>query len=120
MGAANAVWVLAAVKRLVGIILVVPLWATGLRKAPQLTFANWKELGPVGLFSFLAHTFRVLALGSGAVSFAQTLKAWYPVFAAGNGALILNDIDHPMVYAALIPIVAGVGHASLTDEFWFT
>jgi len=37
------------------------------------------------------------------------------VFAAGTNALILKDIDHPLVYAALIPIIAGVGLASLKE-----
>jgi solute carrier family 35 protein E1 len=29
--------------------------------------------------------------------------------------LLLQDIDHPMVYAALIPIIGGVGLASLKE-----
>ena len=44
---------------------------TGIRKAPQLTLDNWKELSPVGLWASLAHAFSVMALGAGAVSFGQ-------------------------------------------------
>ena len=36
-------------------------------------------------------------------------------FAAFTNALILKDIDHPMVYAALLPIIGGVGLASLKE-----
>merc|ERR1712146_223777 len=56
-----------------------------------------------------------LALGAGAVSFAQIVKAAEPVFAAATNALLLKDIDHPMVYAALLPIISGVGLASLKE-----
>merc|ERR1711871_1758963 len=55
------------------------------------------------------------ALGAGAVSFAQIAKAAEPVFAAATNALLLKDIDHPMGYAALLPIIGGVGLASLKE-----
>merc|ERR1711998_427598 len=84
----------------------------GIRKAPELTADNWKELSPVGLFASLAHAFSVLALGAGAVSFGQIVKAGEPVFAAATNALVLKDLDHPMVYLALLPIIGGVGDAS--------
>jgi solute carrier family 35 protein E1 len=103
------------VQLLVGVLFVVPLWLTGIRKAPALTTENWKELSPVGLWASLAHAFSVLALGAGAVSFGQIVKAGEPVFAAATNAVLLKDIDHPLVYAALLPIIAGVGLASLKE-----
>jgi len=63
----------------------------------------------------LAHAFSVLALGAGAVSFGQIVKAGEPVFAAATNALLLKDIDHPVVYLALLPIIGGVGLASLKE-----
>jgi len=114
-GHSNAHWALSAVQLLVGVLFVVPLWITGIRKAPALTLDNWKELSPVGLFTCLAHAFSVLALGAGAVSFGQIVKAAEPVFAAATNAILLNDIDHPMVYLALLPIIGGVGLASLKE-----
>ena len=62
----------------------------GIRKAPELTADNWKELSPVGLWASLAHAFSVLALGAGAVSFGQIVKAAEPVFAAGTNAVLLG------------------------------
>jgi solute carrier family 35 protein E1 len=114
-GASNLHWALSAAQLFVGVLFVLPLWATGLRKAPELTTDNWKELSPVGLWASLAHAFSVLALGAGAVSFGQIVKAAEPVFAASTNAILLKDIDHPMVYAALIPIIGGVGLASLKE-----
>lgn len=112
-GHSNAHWALSAAQLFVGVLFVLPLWLTGARKAPSMTMDNWKELSPVGLWASLAHAFSVLALGAGAVSFGQIVKAAEPVFAAATNAVLLKDIDHPMVYAALIPIIGGVGLASL-------
>jgi len=114
-GQSNAHWALSAVQLLVGVLFVVPCWLTGLRNKPDLTAENWKELSPVGLWASLAHAFSVLALGAGAVSFGQIVKAGEPVFAAATNALLLKDIDHPMVYLALLPIIGGVGLASLKE-----
>mmetsp|Transcript_22187 Transcript_22187/g.37138 ORF Transcript_22187/g.37138 Transcript_22187/m.37138 type:complete len:396 (+) Transcript_22187:61-1248(+) len=114
-GASNAHWALSAVQLLVGVLFVVPLWLTGLRKAPEMSADNWKEIAPVGLFASLAHAFSVLALGAGAVSFGQIVKAAEPVFAAATNAIVLKDIDHPLVYCALLPIIGGVGLASLKE-----
>jgi len=114
-GASNAHWALSAVQLAVGVLFVVPQWMAGIRKAPELTADNWKELSPVGLWASLAHAFSVLALGAGAVSFGQIVKAAEPVFAAGTNAVLLGDIDHPLVYASLIPIIGGVGLASLKE-----
>jgi solute carrier family 35 protein E1 len=114
-GHANAHWALSAVQLLVGVIFVIPMWLTGVRKAPDMTADNWKEMAPIGLFASLAHAFSVLALGAGAVSFGQIVKAGEPVFAAATNALLLKEIDHPIVYAALLPIIGGVGLASLKE-----
>jgi solute carrier family 35 protein E1 len=114
-GASNLHWALSALQLFVGVLFVVPMWLTGLRDKPKMTGDNWKELSPVGLWASLAHAFSVLALGAGAVSFGQIVKAAEPVFAATTNAVLLRDIDHPMVYLALLPIIGGVGLASLKE-----
>ena len=114
-GHSNAHWALSAFQLLVGVLFVTPMWLVGLREKPNMTSENWKEIAPVGLFASLAHAFSVLALGAGAVSFGQIVKSAEPVFAAATNAILLGDIDHPMVYAALIPIIGGVGLASLKE-----
>jgi len=114
-GGSNLHWALSAVQLLVGVIFCIPLWVSGIRKAPKLTADNWKELAPVGLFASLAHAFSVLALGAGAVSFGQIVKAGEPVFAAATNAILLKQIDHPVVYLCLLPIIGGVGLASLKE-----
>jgi len=115
LGASNAHWALSAAQLAFGIIFVVPMWAAGLRKKPEMSTDNWKEMVPAGFFSSLAHAFSVMALGAGAVSFGQIVKAGEPVFAAATNAVLLKEVDHPLVYAALLPIIAGVGLASLKE-----
>lgn len=114
-GHSNAHWALSAIQLFTGVVFVVPMWLTGLRAAPKLTLDNWKALAPVGLWASLAHAFSVLALGAGAVSFGQIVKAGEPVFAAATSAVFLKEIDHPVVYLALLPIIGGVGLASLKE-----
>jgi len=114
-GHSNAHWALSAIQLFVGVLFVIPMWLTGVRKSPELTADNWKQLAPVGLFASLSHAFSVLALGAGAVSFGQIVKAGEPVFAAGTNAILLGQVDHPVVYLALLPIIGGVGLASLKE-----
>jgi hypothetical protein len=47
------------------------LWIPGIRKTPILSNADIKSLAPIGLFAAAAHGGSVLAMGAGAVSFAQ-------------------------------------------------
>jgi hypothetical protein len=89
-GGSNLHWALAACQLLVGVMLVVPMWLTGLRKAPELSADNWKELAPVGLWASLSHAFSVLSMAVGAVSFGQIVKAGEPVFAAATNAILLK------------------------------
>jgi len=114
-GVSNAHWALSALQLFVGVLFVIPMWITGIRKPPEMSMDNWKEIAPVGLWASLAHAFSVLALGAGAVSFGQIVKAAEPVFAAGTNAVLLGQIDHPVVYLALLPIIGGVGLASLKE-----
>jgi solute carrier family 35 protein E1 len=114
-GANNAVWALSAMQLLVGVLCVLPLWITGIRPAPKMTLADWKEMAPVGIWAAMAHSLSVLALSAGAVSFGQIVKAGEPVFAAATNAFMLGDYDHPMVYLTLLPIIGGVAVATVTE-----
>lgn len=108
-------WALAAVQLLVGACFVIPQWVLGVRAKPGLTLAQWKALAPIGVFNAAAHGASVLALGAGAVSFGQIVKAGEPVHAALTGAVLLKEIDHPLVYLSLLPIIGGVALASLKE-----
>merc|ERR1719454_680831 len=91
------------------------LWASGLRKAPKLNPGWWKTLAPIGAAHALGHAGAVIALGAGAVSFAQTVKAAEPVFTCVLSYFVLGTVFKWPVYASLIPIIAGVSLASLKE-----
>jgi len=108
-------WTMTVVSLFVGIPYVLLLWASGLRKAPKLNPGWWKTLMPIGAAHALGHAGAVIALGAGAVSFAQTVKAAEPVFTCVLSYFVLGTVFKWQVYATLFPIIAGVSLASLKE-----
>eukprot|EP00571_Detonula_confervacea_P010270 CAMPEP_0172298170 /NCGR_PEP_ID=MMETSP1058-20130122/937_1 /TAXON_ID=83371 /ORGANISM="Detonula confervacea, Strain CCMP 353" /LENGTH=323 /DNA_ID=CAMNT_0013007421 /DNA_START=37 /DNA_END=1008 /DNA_ORIENTATION=+ len=112
----HAHWFVACAQLVVGIVWSAIMWGTGMRKTPNLTAADIASCVPIGLFACLSHAGSVLAMGVGAVSFAQIVKACEPVFAAIIGILVPPmDIKPMLAYAMLIPIVGGVGIACIKE-----
>jgi solute carrier family 35 protein E1 len=93
-------WMMSLSSLFVGVPWVMLLWATGIRKTPEIPAEGWKKLAPIGLTHAVGHAGSVIALGAGAVSFAQTVKA---------------TVFKWQVYASLFPIIAGVSIASLKE-----
>merc|ERR1719327_1089644 len=115
--ALNAValpWTAATIHLATGIPYVLFLWATGLRAAPKLSTENIKNLSPVTAGHLGTHG-GVVASGAGAVSFMQIVKASEPVVSCILSATILGQVYSLPVYLTLIPIVGGVGLASLKE-----
>ena len=108
-------WTMTVVSLFVGIPWVLMLWATGIRKAPKLDWKGMKTLLPIGAAHALGHAGAVIALGAGAVSFAQTVKAAEPVFTCVLSYFVLGTVFKPQVYASLFPIIVGVSLASLKE-----
>merc|ERR1719453_1912292 len=108
-------WTMTVVSLFVGIPWVLMLWATGIRKAPKIDMKGWKVLLPIGAAHALGHAGAVIALGAGAVSFAQTVKAAEPVFTCVLSYIVLGTVFKWQVYASLFPIIAGVSLASLKE-----
>lgn len=112
----HAHWFVATAQLVVGIAWSATMWATGLRKIPNLTASDIAACIPIGLFASLAHSGSVLASAVGAVSFAQIVKACEPAFAAVVGLLIPPmDVKPILAYMMLLPIVGGVGLACVKE-----
>lgn len=112
----HAHWTIACLQLVVGMVWSLTMWGTGLRKVPKLTASDLTACIPIGLCMCVAHAGSVLAMGMGAVSFAQIVKACEPVFAAVIGLLVPPvDIKPALAYAMLIPIVGGVGIACVKE-----
>jgi len=108
-------WTTAFVQMFMGVVYVVPLWLSGLRKAPQVNFDNIKNVSPIALMHALAHVTAVISLGAGAVSFAHIVKASDPVVTCLLNFLLLGQVLPAQVYATLIPIIGGVAIASMKE-----
>mmetsp|Transcript_58156 Transcript_58156/g.161066 ORF Transcript_58156/g.161066 Transcript_58156/m.161066 type:complete len:264 (-) Transcript_58156:54-845(-) len=108
-------WTMALIQLFAGIPYVMLLWATGLRKAPVLTKENIKNLTPSALCHLGTHVGAVLSLGAGAVSFTHIVKASEPVVSALLTAVFLKEFLPIPVYLSLLPVIGGVGLASLKE-----
>mmetsp|Transcript_24691 Transcript_24691/g.44606 ORF Transcript_24691/g.44606 Transcript_24691/m.44606 type:complete len:327 (+) Transcript_24691:249-1229(+) len=112
----HAHWFVACAQLVVGMLWSMVMWGTGMRKTPNLTASDIAACVPIGLCACLGHAGSVLAMGVGAVSFAQIVKACEPVFAAAIGILMPPVEFKPVLaYAMLIPIVGGVGIACIKE-----
>ena len=74
-----------------------------------------KSLGSVGFYQALTHASGVIALGAGAVSFTQVVKASEPAFTAAISAFFFSEYLPWQCYTALIPVMIGVSMASVTE-----
>ena len=88
---------------------------SGLRKAPKLSFDNIKTLSSQAFFLAATHVAGVISFGAGAISFTHILKATEPVWSALILALGFKEFLPLPVYLSLVPIMAGVGLASLKE-----
>jgi len=112
----HAHWFVAAAQLVVGIVWSLSCWVLGIRKTPKLNGADIAKCIPIGLCSAIAHAGSVLAMGVGAVSFAQIVKACEPVFAAVVGILVPPvDVKPPLAYIMLLVIIGGVGLACVKE-----
>merc|ERR1719162_1630558 len=108
-------WTIATIQMATGIAYFVPLWLTGVRKMPNLKMDDMKVLIPVAACHTGVHVGAVIALGAGAVSFAHIVKASESVVTCAFSALLLGQTFSLPVYLSLIPIIGGVGIASMKE-----
>ncbi len=103
----------AAIQTMLGIPLFLPIW---LYKWPKnLKEVSMMSLAKVSLSHSLGNLATVYSLGSGSVSFTHVIKAAEPIFSAIFSAVLMKSYFPIEVYAALLPIVFGVGLASATE-----
>ncbi|KAA8494822.1 Glucose-6-phosphate/phosphate translocator 1, chloroplastic [Porphyridium purpureum] len=114
-------WFVSWAQLVVGALWYVPLWALGLRKTPKLSKDNIRTLLPVSIAHLIGHVSTVVALGAVAVSFTHVIKSMEPFFNVMGSAIFLKEVFPLPVYVSLIPIVAGVTVASVSEVSftWF-
>eukprot|EP01035_Chromulina_nebulosa_P023293 gene23293-30188_t len=112
-------WLIATIQMGTGLLLFFPMWYLKIRPTP---FANIKEfltiiseLRNVAAYTTLSHIAGVIALGTGAVSFTQVVKAAEPVFTALIAALFTRQFLPWQSYLSLVPVIVGVSVASVSE-----
>lgn len=115
----DATWAVSWIQLAAGIPIACSMWALGLLRTPKLTKSDFMKLVPQGVAHSAGQVMTVASLGAVAVSFTHVVKALEPAVNAIASALILGQVFHPMVYASLLPVFAGVALAS-SSELSFT
>lgn len=112
-------WTMALIQLGSGLLLFLPMWMLKLRTRPFASAGEaWQmfwTLRKISLFATIAHISGVMALGMGTVSFTQVVKAAEPLFTALLGATLFGDWLPMKSYAALMPVIAGVCMASMSE-----
>ena len=108
-------WTAATVELFFGFPYVALLWSTGMRKKPKLSMDNIKTLSSQAFFLAATHVAGVISFGAGAISFTHILKATEPVWSALIMAVCFKEFLPVPVYLSLVPILGGVGLASVKE-----
>jgi solute carrier family 35, member E1 len=108
-------WTAATIELFFGFPYVALLWLTKLRATPKLSLQNIYTLSSQAFFLAATHVLGVISFGAGAISFTHILKATEPVWSALILGVCFREILPIPVYLSLIPIIGGVGLASLKE-----
>jgi len=108
-------WTCAMWQMAFGIFIFGPLWVSGIRNAPKLSTSEAMVILPSALGNLTLHVGAVIAFFGGAVSFVHVVKASEPVVSSLLNYLFVGEILALPVYAALLPIIAGVALASFSE-----
>lgn len=109
----------AALQTLIGIPMFLPLWM--LKPPRNFDSMDRNSLMKIALCHGLGNLATVYALQSGSVSFTHVVKSAEPLFTAFLSIVIMKSSLPLPVYISLIPIVVGVGLASVKEMSftWF-
>ncbi|XP_028116805.1 phosphoenolpyruvate/phosphate translocator 2, chloroplastic-like, partial [Camellia sinensis] len=99
----------------VGTILVLFMWTSNLCRRPKISGAQLVAILPLAVVHTSGNLFTNMSIGKVAVSFTHTIKAMEPFFSVVLSAMFLGEIPTLWVVASLLPIVGGVGLASMTE-----
>jgi len=98
-----------------GWCIFLPLWILGVRKVPKLNVSQAVTLAPAAVGHLATHVGAVVAFFAGAVSFGHIVKASEPVLSSALNFFFLGEVMPWQVYAALLPVIGGVGIASASE-----
>ncbi|KAJ8548869.1 hypothetical protein K7X08_029850 [Anisodus acutangulus] len=103
------------VQLVVGTALIIFMWTFNLYKRPKINGAQLAAIFPLAVVHTLGNLFTNMSLGKVSVSFTHTIKALEPFFSVVLSAMFLGEFPTVWIISSLVPIVGGVGLASLTE-----
>lgn len=106
-------WTIGSISLGVGLLYMLPVWLTGMRKIPKLTLGDVTKIGTISLLHVIGHFGAVISMSLGAVTFTHIVKAAEPVCTTILTGMIMGVWAPMKVNATLIPVVAGVAIASM-------
>ncbi|XP_075480297.1 triose phosphate/phosphate translocator, non-green plastid, chloroplastic-like [Primulina tabacum] len=99
----------------VGAVIVFLMWTLNIYKRPAISGSQLAAILPLAVVHTLGNLFTNMSLGKVAVSFTHTIKAMEPFFSVVLSAMFLGEFPTIWVVFSLLPIVGGVGLASMTE-----
>lgn len=115
-GSAGFPMAISSLQLFVGCLYGIFLWiAPDARKSPSVTMDDIKKMLPVAFCFMGAHSASVFAMGAGAVSFAQIVKAAEPAFAAVLSQFVYGNKVSKAKWMCLPIVIGGVIIASVKE-----
>jgi solute carrier family 35 protein E1 len=115
-GAAGFPMTIATMQLGIGVIYALFMWlAPDARKKPTISFNDYVKTLPLGAATAAAHAATTFSLSAGSVSFASIVKSAEPAFAAVIATFFYSAKISKAKWLSLIPIIGGVGLASLGE-----
>ncbi|CAM9886016.1 unnamed protein product, partial [Ectocarpus fasciculatus] len=95
-----------------GVLLILPAWTLGIIRTPNLRMSQMPILFYVSLWHSVSNVATGAALQSSSLAMVTAIQALEPLASALVDLFVAGKRSHPVVNAAMIPIIAGVALVS--------